>query len=65
MVNPASLQVLVGCKVAPSLAGASVGARYQFERQGYFAADPDSRPAAPVFNRTVSLKSSLPSTVSS
>jgi glutaminyl-tRNA synthetase len=65
MVNPASLQVLVGCKVEPSLAGASVGARYQFERQGYFAADPDSRPAAPVFNRTVSLKSSLPSTVSS
>ncbi|HEX6214640.1 MAG TPA: glutamine--tRNA ligase, partial [Vicinamibacterales bacterium] len=58
MVNPASLQVLVGCKVEPSLAGASVGARYQFERQGYFAADPDSRPGAPVFNRTVSLKDS-------
>ena len=56
MVNPASLQVLVGCKVEPSLAAASSGARYQFERQGYFAADPDSRPGAPVFNRTVSLK---------
>ena len=34
------------------------GARYQFERQGYFAVDPDSRPGAPVFNRTVSLKDS-------
>jgi glutaminyl-tRNA synthetase len=58
MVNPASLQVLVGCKVEPSLASASAGARYQFERQGYFTADPDSRPGAPVFNRTVSLKDS-------
>ena len=58
IVNPASLQVLVGCKVEPSLAAASGGARYQFERQGYFTADPDSRPGAPVFNRTVSLKDS-------
>ena len=65
MLNPSSLQVLAGCKVEPSLAAAAAGARYQFERQGYFAADPDSRPGAPVFNRTVSLKSSLQSTVGS
>jgi glutaminyl-tRNA synthetase len=58
MINPHSLDVLRGCKVEPSLAAAADGARYQFERQGYFAVDPDSRPGAPVFNRTVSLKDS-------
>jgi glutaminyl-tRNA synthetase len=55
-LNPASLQSLRGCKIEPSLAEAAPGARYQFERLGYFAVDPDSRPGAPVFNRTVSLK---------
>ena len=30
--------------------------RFQFERQGYFSVDPDSRAGAPVFNRTVTLK---------
>ena len=44
------------CKLEPSLAAAPAGARFQFERLGYFAADPDSRPGSPVFNRTVSLK---------
>jgi glutaminyl-tRNA synthetase len=57
-LNPASLEVLTGCKVEPALAGASAGTRYQFERQGYFSVDPDSKPGAPVFNRTVSLKDS-------
>jgi glutaminyl-tRNA synthetase len=33
----------------------AAGARYQFERLGYFAADPDSAPGKPVFNRTVAL----------
>ena len=28
----------------------------QFERQGYFARDPDSAPGKPVFNRTVGLR---------
>jgi glutaminyl-tRNA synthetase len=28
----------------------------QFERLGYFCVDPDSKPGAPVFNRTVSLR---------
>jgi len=32
------------------------GDRFQFERQGYFCADPDSAPDKPVFNLTVSLK---------
>ena len=55
-LNPASLEVLAACKVEPSLAGAPAGARYQFERLGYFSVDPDARPGAPVFNRTVTLK---------
>jgi glutaminyl-tRNA synthetase len=56
-LNPDSLQVLTGCKVEPMLAAAAAaGSRYQFERQGYFCVDPDSRPGAPVFNRTVTLK---------
>jgi glutaminyl-tRNA synthetase len=44
--------------VEPMLANARPGDRYQFERQGYFCADPDSRPGALVFNRTVPLKDS-------
>jgi glutaminyl-tRNA synthetase len=58
MLNPQSLEELTGCKVEPSLAAAGTGARYQFERQGYFAADRDSTPGKPIFNRTVSLKDS-------
>jgi len=56
-LNPESLRVLEGCKLEASLAAAEPGARYQFERQGYFCADVrDSRPGAPVFNRTVALR---------
>jgi glutaminyl-tRNA synthetase len=55
-LNPNSLEVVRPCKVEPSLAGAVPGTRLQFERQGYFCVDPDSRPGAPVFNRTVTLK---------
>jgi glutaminyl-tRNA synthetase len=55
-LNPHSLEVLRGCKVEPALANAPPGGHFQFERLGYFAVDPDSRPGAPVFNRTVSLK---------
>jgi glutaminyl-tRNA synthetase len=58
VLNAASLEVLTRCKLEPSLAHAAAGTRYQFERQGYFAVDPDSRAGAPVFNRTVSLKDS-------
>ncbi len=59
LLNPNSLEVLTGCRVEPSLADALPGSRFQFERQGYFCADAvDSRPGAPVFNRTVSLRDS-------
>jgi glutaminyl-tRNA synthetase len=54
-VNPHSLERVTG-KIEPSLADAPAGTRYQFERTGYFAVDPDTRPGAPVFNRTVTLK---------
>ena len=57
-LNPDSLNRIVGAKVEPALASAEPGSRYQFERQGYFCADLDSRPGAPVFNRTVTLKDS-------
>jgi glutaminyl-tRNA synthetase len=57
-LNPASLDVRRECKVEPGLATASPGTRIQFERLGYFSVDPDTRPGAPVFNRTVSLKDS-------
>jgi glutaminyl-tRNA synthetase len=56
VLNPNSLEILHPCRIEPSLAGATLGNRYQFERQGYFCVDPDSSPEALVFNRTVSLK---------
>lgn len=58
-LNPASLEVLTGCKLEPSLGAAPAGLAYQFERLGYFCADAkDSRPEALVFNRTISLRDS-------
>ena len=58
LLNPGSLQVLTECLVEPSLANASPGQRFQFERQGYFCMDPDSNGEKLVFNRTVSLRDS-------
>ena len=55
-LNPQSLDVLRDAQAEPSLAGAAPGTRVQFERLGYFVVDPDSRPGALVFNRTVSLR---------
>jgi len=55
-LNPDSLQVLTHCFLEPSLATAAPGDRFQFEREGYFVADPDSRPGQLVFNRTVTLR---------
>ena len=55
-LNPDSLQVLQGCKLEPSLAGAIPGVRFQFERKGYFCVDPDSTDKLPIFNRTVTLR---------
>jgi len=56
-LNPSSLEVRTA-KMEPSLANVAPGSRFQFERIGYFAADPDSTSARPVFNRTVTLKDS-------
>ena len=55
-LNPQSLEVITDAKVEPSLAGATVGSRFQFERLGYFCVDPDSKPGKLAFNRTVALK---------
>jgi len=55
-LNPGSLDVLTGCQLEPGLANRTAGSHFQFERLGYFAVDPDSRPGAPVFNRIVSLR---------
>jgi glutaminyl-tRNA synthetase len=57
-LNPHSLDVVTDCRVEPILSSARAGERFQFERQGYFCVDPDSRDGAPVFNRTVTLKDS-------
>ncbi|HOK46213.1 MAG TPA: hypothetical protein PLK67_09790, partial [Bryobacteraceae bacterium] len=55
-LNPNSLEILKDCKLEPSLMGAPVGSRYQFERLGYFCVDPDSTAEHLVFNRTVALR---------
>jgi glutaminyl-tRNA synthetase len=55
-IDPNSLEVLTDCLVEPSLQRAEVGQAIQFERTGYFAADPDTGPGRLVFNRTVGLR---------
>ena len=55
-LNPDSLEVLPRCWLEPGLAGSAPGTTVQFERLGYFCADPDSSPEKPVFNRTVTLR---------
>lgn len=55
-LNPHSLEVLSGCKVEPGLRDAEAGARYQFERMGYFCVDPTSVSGKLVFNRTIGLR---------
>ncbi len=55
-INPESLSVLKDCLVEPAMGEVSEGERFQFFRHGYFSVDPDSKPGAPVFNRTVSLR---------
>jgi glutaminyl-tRNA synthetase len=57
-LNPASLEVLSGCLLEPALVTDNAPGPVQFERQGYFCRDPDSRPGRPVFNRTVGLRDS-------
>jgi glutaminyl-tRNA synthetase len=55
LINPNSLEV-VRAKCEPSLGEAKPELRYQFERLGYFALDPDSRPNELIFNRTITLR---------
>jgi len=56
-LNPKSLEIISDARFEPMLGEASGGSRYQFERLGYFYADPkDSAPGRPVFNRTVTLR---------
>ncbi|MBQ9521858.1 MAG: glutamine--tRNA ligase/YqeY domain fusion protein [Oscillospiraceae bacterium] len=58
-LNPASLEILTGCKVESTLKDAVAPANFQFMRLGYFCLDNrDSRPGHLVFNRSVSLKDS-------
>jgi len=55
-MNPQSLEVLTSCYVEPSLVSAKVGARFQFERLGYFCVDRESTDLRKVFNRSVTLR---------
>jgi glutaminyl-tRNA synthetase len=55
-LNPDSLERLTGCLAEPGLRHAPAGARFHFERQGYFCVDPDSSSDQLIFNRTASLK---------
>ena len=56
LLNPESLQVRTNCYVEPFAASMQPGQYLQFQRTGYFMADPDSNSATPVFNKTVGLK---------
>ena len=56
-INPNSLEIIPNAQVEPDLKNAVPGTAYQFLRKGYFVADSElSKPGAPVFNRTVTLK---------
>lgn len=58
-INPDSLEELTCCVVEPALLNVTPGEVVQFERLGYFCADPKgSKEGAPVFLRTITLKDS-------
>jgi glutaminyl-tRNA synthetase len=57
-INPESLSVFPNARVEVGMANAAIESRYQFERQGFFAVDPDSNADRLVFNRTVGLRDS-------
>ena len=57
-LNLESLTVLSDCCLEAAAAHALPGEAFQFERQGYFCIDPDSRRDRPVLNRTVGLRDS-------
>ena len=55
-LNPNSLEVLMGARLELALADARIEEPVQFERQGYFCLDQDSKPGTPVFSRTIGLR---------
>lgn len=56
-LNPDSRIIIEKAMAEPSLAELPPGVQVQFERQGFFCADPvDSSPGKPVFNRIVTLR---------
>jgi glutaminyl-tRNA synthetase len=55
-LNPSSLEALTAARLEPALADARIEEPVQFERQGYFCLDRDSKPGAPVFSRTIGLR---------
>jgi glutaminyl-tRNA synthetase len=55
-LNPDSLEVVAGAMLEPAAAADNASEPVQFERQGYFCRDTDSKPGRPVFNRTVGLR---------
>ncbi len=55
-INPDSLRILTGCLVEPALLTAAPGDRFQFEREGYFVVDRDTRRDRLILNRTVGLR---------
>jgi len=58
-LNASSLKIVTRAALEPSLIEARPEERFQFERSGYFVADRVlSKPGAPVFNRTVTLRDS-------
>ncbi len=54
-INPNSLEEITAY-VEPSLASAREGARFQFQRMGYFVVDQDSSSEQLVFNKTTGLR---------
>ncbi len=56
LLNPQSLHIHNNCYVERFAATMKPGQYLQFQRTGYFMADPDTTDDAPVFNKTVGLK---------
>jgi len=55
-INPGSLEVIETARIEAGLEQAGPGEFFQFERLGYFVADPDGTDDRPVFNRAVTLR---------
>lgn len=60
MIDKSSLEVVTGARVEAGLANEQVGSRWQLERVGYFAIDPDTKPGTLVLNRIITLRDAKP-----